>query len=850
MRILVIVESPNKVKKIQEYLNQIKEPVPREALICPSDKPVGDHNQNFVVQATVGHLLDLNKEKGALGIDLDNQFAPDYKPIAHQARVIADLKKSAKQADQIWIASDQDQEGEFIGYSLCRILSLPVQTTRRLMFNEITLSAIKTAVENPTTLNLALIDAQKCRRIIDRLIGFQLSRLARRVNAGISVGRVKTVLVRLVADRQSTIDQFKTDSHFRLTGNFKLNNQINFQAYAIQKLTDSAQAHAYLEKCLQTPDLFRFQKTTDQIQLQKAPPPFKTASLQKDGSRQLKMSPKAVLSLAQKLYESGLISYPRTDTTNLPIEKQMEIQQLIESKYGPEYYQNNAPPEPIAKNKSTVKAKANNTQGAHSAIYPTDLKVTSVPEVDNSDQLNRVYQMIYRRTIASQMKPARYRVLKLYFTTNLESPNTIDWQSNFKALVFPGYLIVYQKSEPESQIENEAEIETSADQTLLDQLSKLTAATPIHYQQIQAKQQWSQPPTYYDSAGVLDQLEKHGIGRPSTWGHMLEECLEMNFIQKVPIIELDPQSQTCLTITPSVSNQTIKETQNHVQPPIQRNRIKTTELGQMSIDFVREHFDNIFNYEFTGQLETRLNQIEQQTENWVNVTNDLYQMYRPKMEVLSSKDSTNQIKDLKSEKRELGIYQGQPVLAYYGRYGPVLQIGKYSKAKSAKSTKSKSGDDEASVQYYPIKEPYQWQTIQLEDLPNLMTVPRELGKINKQAVILKQSQYGYYLYYQKRTYSLKPEYFQSSIDNVEDQALVTQHLDQLDFEKIRDDLTRSDDQSVQVGPYHIRPGPYGPYFKAGNLNISVPASYRQNIENITLEQCQEWIANRRSKKKF
>jgi len=965
MKILVIVESPNKVKKIQEYLNKIKEP-----------------DQTFLVQATVGHLLDLNKDKGSLGIDIENQFQPEYKPIKRQARVIADLKKTAKKSDQIWIASDLDQEGEFIGYSICMILGLPVNQTKRLIFNEITQSAIQQAVENPTTLNPNVIDAQKGRRIIDRLIGFQLSQVARKVNGGISLGRVKTVLVRLVADREKAVKKFNSAGFYRMSGEFQLNLEIpvtedenpetkltvkkklavkntptvkksvtptqlfKFRATCLEQFPDLTSAQNYLEQLDQNP--FQFQRTTDQIQLQKPQLPFKTASLQKDGSRSLNLPPKVVLGMAQKLYEQGLISYPRTDTVLLPLEKHQEIKTWILDNHGSEFYQQNeqtigassattntneSPNESHSNSHKNPKNKKN-VQGAHSAIYPTDLKINMVPEVDPGDILNRVYQMIYKRTIASQMAPAKYRLLKLYFNNE----KTINWQSQFKTLIFLGYLVLYQKNTDtltkdqqteDAQIEDttpDASEDTQTDDpsdqqtedpqsdsqlsnsnlnpVLLDEISKhLNGKNPsmpldIKYLSIKALEDWTKPPHHYDGAGILEQLEKHGIGRPSTWGQLLEDCLTKGFIVKVPETTLKPISRTQITTVPATSTlPKLEIIKINYQPPSQRNRIRLTELGQMTVDFAETYFEHLFNYEFTGQMETRLNQIEKQTESWHQVVETVYKSYQPTMTALLSQakkltqaqnfqaqtksddqnnqDETNsdsdapddlnhlddlnnlnipnnlaKLADLKGEKRSLGMYQEQPVYAYYGRYGPVLQIGNPTQTKKSKASKKNKANtkDQSSAEgavYYPIKSPHDWKTIELVDLPDIIICPRVLGKIKNTAVVLKQSKFGFYLYHQQKTFPLKAEYFKPPLADL---ASLAQHLDELDFESIAIDLKDPMEGITKVGPYEIRQGPYGPYFRAGTRNISVPPSYRQSLDQITVEQCHEWINNRDRKK--
>ena len=823
MKVLVVVESPNKIKKIQSYLNRLED------------------GNAYLVSASVGHLLDLNKEDGALGIDIEKDIEPDYVRIKTKTKVITDLKHAAKQCDQIWIASDLDHEGEFIGYSICNVLSLPAFHTKRLIFNEITESAITAAVKNPTVLKQEVLNAQKCRRILDRLIGFQLSQAGRRVNPHIAVGRVKTVMVRLVADRERERDAFVSETYYRLTGEFSADQTTTIAARCTDTLADADAVEAYLINGDKLP--FVVSQVSDTVVKQSPPPPFKTGTLQREGSRRFSIPPKTVLELAQKLYEMGLISYPRTDTTVLPVEKATEIRQLITAQFGADYLATQAT---TAVRKAPV-VKGLAVQGAHAAIYPTDLKVLVVQDdgAANGGLLTKVYHMIYVRAVASEMAQARYRQVELDFADEM------SWTARFKSLVFEGFIAAKRifhddaaqdaacrTSERADDADESDDCagtgEAAIDSSIMDKIMRLKRNDVLTANAIIATEEWTKPPSRYDSAGILDQLEKHGIGRPSTWGSILDDVLSRGFIAKTQN-ERKPQTRKRTTITYTASTDGGGEVSSVVekhQQPLVKNRIELTDLGKASVAFATEHFDHIFNYKFTSDLEKRLNAIETGTENWVQVVRDVYQSYVPKMTQLLSDRSLT-----RTNKRVLGTHEDEQVVAYLGRYGPVIQVG----------------DD----RHYPIKGDLSVDTITLDDAVRIMssenvvlgTIPTPKRKAKASAataqhptgdVVLKRSKYGYYVRCGEQNFRLCPEHFEPHLTNMD---AVAEHLNELVFERVAADITTAK-KNVVVGPYAIVNGKYGPYFRAGTRNISVPKQYHHQLEAITAEMCKQWTDER------
>jgi DNA topoisomerase-1 len=588
MKILVIVESPNKIKKIQTILNERK-----------------DGNQ-YVVKATVGHILDLDKEKGGIGIDIDNDFTPKYTKIKSKTSVINDLKKTSKQCQETWIASDLDQEGEFIGYSICIILSLPMQLTKRLIFNEITKSAINHAVDNPVQLDQSLLNSQKCRRILDRLIGFQLSKVARQINNNISVGRVKTVMVKFVSDREKIRSDFEEECFFKLSGIFEC-SQLSLEAKCSTMFKSSPDVENYLKDVEDVTTITNIKETTLS---EKPPEPFKTSTLQQEGAKRFGLTPKHVLGIAQKLYEQGLISYPRTDTTRLPEEKKAEIKSLIIDKYGIEYLST----EPSSKKD---KKSGKNTQGAHAGIFPTNLKNLSV-----DDELqNKIYRMIYNRAVASMMKPAQYHQVVSEFEYN-----KCKWVSTSKSLIFLGYLIVYGQK---------LDIQPDKDS------KKIKVGDEISITKIEGVQNWTRPKPLYDNSSLLSEMEKHGIGRPSTWGQILDDVISKGFIIRRDLHQPSSREQTKYIY----SKQEITKNIEIYSPSPEKNKLIMSELGNAVVGFSQKYFDNLFNHEFTGELEKQLNSIEKDKCNWVDVIQGVYDSYLPNMnKLLSDSSLTNNLK--------------------------------------------------------------------------------------------------------------------------------------------------------------------------------------------------------------
>jgi DNA topoisomerase I len=774
MKVLVIVESPNKREKIQKFLTH------------------ADPTNNFTVLATAGHLMDLHKDdkftNASLGIDIDNNFKPKYVTLPDKRKIVTELKKAAKSADAVWIASDLDQEGEFIGWSICQVLGLDVATVPRLIFNEITQTAIEHAIAHPIRLDQNLLAAQRCRRVTDRLIGFQLSGAARKINHAVSVGRVKTMAIKLVLEREQDRAEFQPVKFFKLSnfacakcsigsdacvGSIHAGTESNFACACAKtdcelsftskhQFVDEQQVTDYFLLFKQNKDI-KVIKAHDHIVYETPSAPFMTSTLQKIGSRQLNVTPKVVMSLAQKLYEKGLISYPRTDTTRLPAEKQAEIKKYIIERYGAEYLTERTHDASGQNCQEAPNEVSRSQQAAHTAIYPTEIAVINPPNIDHIEQ--RLYTLIWRQTIASQMTRASFRQLDLEAINELDA--TVILHSKVKEPIFDGFLTLFKKNESDS----------TDSLALIDTFVKQTYFTVI--EDIKAIESATAPPALFDRAGLLEKLESHGIGRPSTWGSILEETIERNFLQihdEPPItkprkiltyslktsnisVTTDFQNLSTAKIpTKCISNGVGNE--NLERAP---NRLQTTSLGQMSIEFVDKYFPHIFNYNFTSALEKDLDAISTGTVDWVTVVDKLYKSYEPQLSKVESKTIKREI----TQNRMLGEYEGHQVSAFIGRYGSVIEMS----------------DNKKSKRFYPIKKPYQLETVTLADLPTIIESHEERQQ-----------------------------------------------------------------KTITIGRYKILQGPHGPYFRIGRACIGVPTEFHDKLDTLTEAQCDEWCTARKTRK--
>jgi|GEM_PF-3468058 len=824
MKILVIVESPSKIGKIEKILNEQK-----------------DANR-YIVSASVGHIMTLATENTygkTLGVDVNNDYKPDYVEDSNKSNVISGLRKLARTCDQVWIASDLDFEGEFIGYCLCECLKLSKVTTPRLIFNEISKKAIIQAAKNPTHLNFNLIDARSCRRVIDRLIGFKLSTVARVINPKLRVGRVQTMMIKLVNDREKEIKSFQKSFSYQTDAIFSTtNNKSQIQAKLSKTFKDHQKIKEFLEiAVLPSPQTkYTIKKKTVKTVTSNPSAPLITSTLQSLVSSRLGITPKQVLEVAQGLYQKGVTSYPRTDCPKLPDEKMDVCHNYILDTFGKEYHR-----------RKQYTTKDDSAQEAHACIYPINLEVSDLNEIETtsndddgeiqrfSNWEKRVYRLIWLYTMSSQMSPSQTERTSIMIGFENPEDQIEIFQATYDRLTFEGYQKLWGKT-----VANIDEFDNNSDgddnhhssnqsnepnQILLD----LEEGDTVILEEIHSKQKASKGPAPYTESGMMTQLKKYGIGRPSCAGTILEKIINEGLIfrgnkagEKALINLLDWEKS-------SSDTKGLKESTQEIKTNAYRRRLFSTELGLAVDNFVTEYFPELFNYDFTRELEDSMNQIEKGQVVWHQVVDMLYKSFAPKIKEFYQKhkpdheNSDAKPKWERPEKREIGTYKGENVYTYLARYGPVIQIG---------------DDDNQKRRYVNLPNQFRIEDVQLPEVEHLLGFPKTLGKIGRKQLVLHNGKNGLYfkLGADKKGYNLKEEMFE---DFDEKEEMINQ-IDKLQMPLIEKAIKASQEGKKvlrKIKDIEILNGQYGPYFRFQNKNVSVPKYIAVDV--LTYEKCLE-----------
>ena len=759
---LVIVESPAKAKTIEGYLGK-----------------------DFIVKSSYGHVRDLAKK--GLAIDLEANFNPQYEVSPDKKQVVAELKKLAKSAETVWLATDEDREGEAISWHLYETLELQKKDTKRITFNEITKTAVTRAIENPRQINRELVDAQQARRVLDRIVGFELSPvLWKKVRPSLSAGRVQSVAVRLIVEREREIEKFNSEGFYRVQGQFKAANGV-LRAELNTHLPNKAAAQALLS------DAQNAKFTVEDVQQKpatKSPAaPFTTSTLQQEASLKLGFSVSKTMSVAQRLYEEGHITYMRTDSVNLSQTALDAAQKAITSLYGANY----AKP-------TKYSTKSAGAQEAHEAIRPTDFTQPSI-QADRDEQ--RLYELIWKRGIASQMAHAQLErtTIKL---AGLQGTNY--FQAKGEVIVFDGFLKVYMVSSLEDETEeNETE----------GLLPKVSNGETLQLQTCDATERFSRPPSRYVEASLVKKLEELGIGRPSTYAPTISTIQKRNYVEKVER-EGSLRKYTQLTLDQNgISSSEKTETTGK-----ERNKLSPTDIGMVVTDFLVAHFEQILDYQFTAKVEASFDEIANGQLNWTDMLNSFYGPFHSKVE------NTLEHSERATGERELGTdpKSGRKIIARIGRFGPMIQIG---------DEKS----DGIKPQFASLQANQSISTITLEEALKLFELPKILGEHNGEAVKVNIGRFGPYVQVGKRFCSIPKEEDPMSISL--ERAI---ELDMQKQEEAAKALIKTFAENPEV---QLLNGRYGAYLKIGKDNFKLPKDCQP--ETLTLEDCLEIAANQPTK---
>jgi len=760
---LLIVESPAKAKTIEKILGK-----------------------DFTVKSSYGHIRDL--DKGNKSVDVHNNFNPSYIVTPDKTRVVKELKEWVKKSDEVWLATDEDREGEAISWHLCEVLGLDVDQTKRIVFTEITKPAIQKAVSNPRKVNVDLVNAQQARRILDRLVGFELSELLwRKIKGKLSAGRVQSVAVKLIVDKEREIQAFNTKSYYKVSAVFPVRNElgktVDLKAELKKELPLQSDAQAFLERCKGA--TYEISDIEVKPSYRKPAAPFTTSTLQQEASRKLGFSVNRTMSAAQKLYEQGHITYMRTDSTSISEVALQSIGQEIESKFGSKYLK-------IRR----YKTKQESAQEAHEAIRPTYI---TNPFITGDRDQERLYELIWKRTIASQMADAvlERTLVHIDISTNSDAELVAEGE----VLKFDGFLKVYLESSDDDEDEEAKGV-----------LPPLNPGMQLYLNEMLATQKFTRPPSRYSEASLVKKLEELGIGRPSTYAPTITKIMEegRGYVIKDSREGVE-RSFEILILKENVIN---KKAESEITGAV-KNRLFPTDMGMVVSDFLAEHFKQIMDYSFTADIEKQFDKIAEGALLWQQMLKSFYFPFHEQV------DQTIATADRASGERALGKdpETGKTVMARISRYGsPIIQIG----------SREEMGEQE-KPKFANLKPHQSIETITFEEALDLFELPRNLGEYKGLEVSVNAGRYGPYIKYGESFVSLP-----KSEDPLEinlDRSI------ELIVEKAKADapVMYFKDLPVTKGK-----GRFGPFLKWGNLYVNVPKKY--DLETISESEMSELLA--------
>lgn len=763
---LVIVESPAKAKTIEGYLGK-----------------------DYKVTSSYGHVRDL--PKGNKAIDIENGFAPTYEVTADKKKVIAELKKLSKTSETIYLASDDDREGEAISWHLKEALKLDDKKTKRIVFREITKSAITKAIENPREIDIDLVNAQQARRILDRLVGFELSPILwKKIKTGLSAGRVQSVAVRIVVDREREIDKFTPKASFKITANFDLGGKKTLTAELPSRFNSEVEATEFLNSCNGAE--FNIKDLQKKPAKKSPAPPFTTSTLQQEASRKLGFSVSQTMTVAQKLYEAGKISYMRTDSVNLSQEAVNSAVTEITSAYGKDFVQTRV-----------FKTKSSGAQEAHEAIRPTDFSNRDAG-ADNGQK--RLYDLIWKRAIASQMADAQLE--KTTATIGISSiPQTLT--ASGEVIKFEGFLKAYIESSDDDD-ENEEQ---------KGMLPPLTIGQILSLKDMFAKEGFSRHPARYTEASLVKKLEEMGIGRPSTYAPTISTIQKRNYVEK-EFREGTERDYRVITL----QNGTITPQTKTEVTGAEKNKLFPTNIAMVVTDFLVEHFPNVTNFSFTADVEKEFDEIAQGNKEWNKMIDTFYTDFHSKVEITSEIDRKNI-----DTSRELGVdpKTGKTVIVRLGKFGPLAQLGE-----------TPENEEDEKPTFASLRKGQFIERITLEEALELFKLPREVGEYQGNKVTAAIGRFGPYLKYTNLFVSIP-----KGEDPLDIQMPRAIELIDIKIEVEANKYIKTWDENPDI---QVLNGRYGPYIKAGKKNVKIPKD--KEPAELTLEECIE-LAEKAPEKK-
>ena len=760
---LVIVESPAKAKTIEKFLGS-----------------------DYKVMSSYGHIRDLKKRE--LSID-DKSLVPEYEIPEEKTKLVSELKANAKKADQVWLASDEDREGEAISWHLCEVLGLDEQKTKRIVFHEITKPAILEAIEHPRTLDMNLVNAQQARRVLDRLVGFKLSPvLWRKVKPALSAGRVQSVAVRLIVERERELQAFKSETYYNVNGIFAVTNadgsQSEVKATLAQRFKTEQEAEKFLELCKDA--TFTIESIQKKPMKRTPAPPFTTSTLQQEAARKLGYTVSQTMMVAQHLYENGRITYMRTDSVNLSGLAINAAKEKICELYGEEY--------------SKVRQYHTSSKGAqeaHEAIRPTYMDQTSI---EGTMQEKRLYDLIWKRTVASQMADADIEktTINIIISTTDE-----QFVAQGEVVKFDGFLKVYRESVDDEDDDNKDEFSHV--------LPPLKKGESLTRREISATERNSQGPQRYTEASLVHKLEELGIGRPSTYAPTISTIQQREYVVKG-----DKKGEEHQYAVITLKGKQIGTKHRMELTGSDKGKLMPTDIGIVVNDFLMENFPGIMDYNFTAKVEQDFDKIAEGKQQWGKVMKSFYKDFEPTVE-----KTLNARSEHKAGERELGVdpKSKKPVFVKIGRFGPVVQIG--------------TAEDKDKPQFAHMPKELSMENITLEQALDLFKLPRMLGEYEGEPVTIGTGRFGPYVLH-KKLYTSLPKGVDPMTLGIADAVKLIEEKRKQEAQKHIKDF--SEDDKLQ-----ILNGRYGPYLSYDGTNYRLPKTMHERAKDLTYEECMKII---------
>ena len=752
---LVIVESPAKAKTIEKFLGK-----------------------DFQVESSYGHIADLPSKE--LGIDVNGDFSPKYIVSDDKKAIVKKLKALSKKAETVWLASDEDREGEAIAWHLKEQLDLKEENTKRIVFHEITKNAILKAVENPRDIDYNMVNAQQARRVLDRLVGYELSPvLWRKVKGGLSAGRVQSVAVRLIVERERSIQEFKAETHYKVVAEFSNLEGKKFKAIIPKNFDSKQTAKDFLNSCLKAD--FSIADLTKKPAKKSPAAPFTTSTLQQEASRKLGFPVAKTMQVAQRLYEAGLITYMRTDSVNLSVDARNAAEEEITNYYGKEFSK-----------QRVFKSKVKGAQEAHEAIRPTNMKMHTI---DTEYDQNRLYDLIWKRTLASQMSDAQLE------RTNVKIENSVNekiFTANGEMIKFEGFLKVYLEG-------NDNEEEEQA-----GMLPNLKINDKLEYTFINATQRYTSPPYRFTEASLVKQLEELGIGRPSTYAPTISTVQRRGYVEKGQNEGYERNYEQLVLASGLVNDQTLSE-----RTGSDKNKLIPTDIGNIVNDFLVANFSNILDFGFTAKVESSFDDISEGDENWTEMIKGFYNDFHETVE------DVKENAERESGERILGKHpvSGKTVLVRLGKFGPIAQIGAPE-------------DEEKS--FASLNKEQNLGTISLDEALELFLLPKTIGIYQGEEVVVSNGRFGPYIRFGAMFVSLEKGENPMGVDLPRAEELI------IAKQKADAPVAHYEELPVQKGV-----GRFGPFIKWNSIFINVSKKY--DFDNLSIEDITELIEVKKQK---